>query len=210
MTNVRSDSTTDDPEVDLSAARATDAELRRIIDTIPVLAWCNLPNGSNEFLNQRWQDYTGLSQREACGWGWQAAFHPDDVGPLMDRWRMLLSSGEAGEIEARLRRHDGVYRWFLIRVEPLRDEVGNIVRWYGTSTDIDDLKRAHVELERGQEELRRITEELRRITDAIPLNHRLEPRGAAALHEPRRHRVHRGVLGRSRRRGLSRARLSSG
>ena len=146
----------------------SDAHLRRIIDTIPVLAWCNLPDGSNEFLNQRWQDYTGLSQREACGWGWQAAFHPDDVGPLMDRWRMLLSSGEAGEIEARLRRHDGVYRWFLIRVEPLRDEVGNIVRWYGTSTDIDDLKRAHVELERGQEELRRITEELRRITDAIP------------------------------------------
>ncbi len=146
----------------------SDAHLRRIIDTIPVLAWCNLPDGSNEFLNQRWQDYTGLSQREACGWGWQAAFHPDDVGPLMDRWRMLLSSGEASEIEARLRRHDGVYRWFLIRVEPLRDEVGNIVRWYGTSTDIDDLKRAHVELERGQEELRRITEELRRITDAIP------------------------------------------
>src|SRR4029077_11623878 len=74
--------------------------------------------------------------------------------PLLERWRSLLMSGEPGEIEARLRRHDGVYRWFLIRVEPLRDERGNIVRWYGTSTDIDDLKRAQ--------------EELRTITDAIP------------------------------------------
>src|SRR5262245_50558521 len=146
---------------DLTAAWASDAQLRRIIDTIPVLAWCNLPDGSNEFLNQRWQSYTGLSEQEACGWGWQVAFHPDDLGPLMERWRILLSSGEPGEIEARLRRYDGVYRWFLIRVGPLRDELGNIVRWYGTSTDIDDLKRAQVALQQGQEELRRIT-------DAIP------------------------------------------
>src|SRR5262249_20817337 len=115
---------------------------QEIIDTIPVLAWYKLPDGSNEFLNQRWQDYTGVSQQEGCGWGWKVTFHPDDIEPLMERWRALLSSGEAGEIEARLRRYDGVYRWFLIRVEPLRDELGNIVRWYGTSTDIDDLKRA--------------------------------------------------------------------
>src|SRR5437899_3096233 len=149
VTHVASPPSREDLENALTEAKRVDAHLRRIIDTIPVLAWCNLPEGSNEFLNQRWQDYTGLSQREACGWGSQAAFHPDDIGPLMDRWRMLLSSGEAGEIEARLRRHDGVYRWFLIRVEPLRNEVGNIVRWYGTSTDIDDLKRAHVELVQG-------------------------------------------------------------
>ena len=161
MTYVESQSGRKRPEGDLTAATAADAQLRRIIDTIPVLAWCNLPDGSNEFLNQRWQDYTGLSQQEASGWGWQVAFHPDDLPPLMERWRVLLSSGEGGEIEARLRRRDGVYRWFLIRVEPLHDELGNIVRWYGTSTDIDDLKRAQVELLRGQEELRRIT-------DAIP------------------------------------------
>ena len=141
--------------------QATDLQLRRIIDTIPVLAWCNLTDGSNEFLNQRWQDYTGLSQQQASGWGWQAAFHPDDLPPLLEAWSRLLVSGEAGEIDARLRRHDGAYRWFLIRVEPLRDELGHIVRWYGTSTDIEDLKRAQVELEQGQEELRRIT-------DAIP------------------------------------------
>jgi formate hydrogenlyase transcriptional activator len=154
MTDAVSSSSTRGPEDDLTAATATNAQLRRIIDTIPVLAWCNLPDGSNEFLNQRWQEYTGLSQAEASGWGWKVTFHPDDLDPLLERWRSLLMSGEPGEIEARLRRHDGVYRWFLIRVEPLRDERGNIVRWYGTSTDIDDLKRAQ--------------EELRTITDAIP------------------------------------------
>jgi formate hydrogenlyase transcriptional activator len=154
MTDAVSSSSTRGPEDDLTAATATNAQLRRIIDAIPVLAWCNLPDGSNEFLNQRWQEYTGLSQAEASGWGWKVTFHPDDLDPLLERWRSLLMSGEPGEIEARLRRHDGVYRWFLIRVEPLRDERGNIVRWYGTSTDIDDLKRAQ--------------EELRTITDAIP------------------------------------------
>src|SRR5262245_10494115 len=82
-----------------TAESAADAHLRRIIDTIPVLAWCCLPDGSNEFFNHRWQDYTGLSQDESCGWGWQAAFHPNDLGPVMEKWRVLLSSGEPGEVE---------------------------------------------------------------------------------------------------------------
>src|SRR6266481_6681432 len=132
MTQVMNTSSPNDAEDDLTAVRETDTQLRRIIDTIPVLAWCNLPDGSNEFLNQRWQDYTGVSQHEASGWGWKVTFHPDDLDGLMEKWGGLLSSGEAGEIEARLRRHDGLYRWFLIRVEPLRDDLGNIVRWYGT------------------------------------------------------------------------------
>jgi len=133
--------------------RESERKSRLMVDAIPALVWCNLPDGSNEFLNQQWQDYTGLSQQEASGWGWKDAFHPDDLGPLLEKWGACLVSGEADEIEARLRRRDGMYRWFLIRVEPLRDELGNIVRWYGTSTDIDDLKRAHIEL--------------RHITDAI-------------------------------------------
>ena len=161
MTHVVSPPSRDDRENALTAAKTADAHLRRIIDTIPVLAWCVLPDGSSEFHNQRWHDYTGLSWQEAAGWGWQVAFHPDEIDPLMERWRALLASGRAGEIEARMRRYDGEYRWFLIRVEPLRDELGNIVRCYGTSTDIDDLKRAQVKLQQDQEELRRIT-------DAIP------------------------------------------
>jgi PAS domain S-box-containing protein len=125
----------------LNESKKSEAQLRRIIDTIPTLAWCNLPDGSNEFLNQRWHDYTGLSRQEAHGWGWKVAIHPEDLGRLLDKWWELLASGDPGEIEARLRRHDGEYRWFLFRVEPLRDELGEIVRWYGTNTDIDDLKR---------------------------------------------------------------------
>jgi PAS domain S-box-containing protein len=116
--------------------------LRLTIDTIPVLAWCTRPGGWNEFLNQRWLDYTGLTIEEARGWGWKVAIHPDDLPRLLDVWQELLASGKSGELEARLRRADGVYRWFLFRVEPLRDAQGTIVKWYGTNTDIDDRKRA--------------------------------------------------------------------
>src|SRR6201997_1463301 len=145
----------------LDGIRNSEPRLHQVIDTIPTLAWCNLPDGPNEFLNKRWHEYTGLSPEESNGWGWQAAFHPDDLRPLMEKWRELLVSGEPGEIEARLRRHDGVFRWFLIRVEPLRDQTGKVIRWYGTSTDIQELKQT-------EEKLRDDERELRRITDAIP------------------------------------------
>jgi formate hydrogenlyase transcriptional activator len=145
----------------LEQVQLSEVRLRQVIDTIPTLAWCNLADGPNEFLNKRWHEYTGLSPEESNGWGWQAAFHPDDLPSLMEKWRQLLVSGEPGEIEARLRRHDGVFRWFLIRVEPFRDETGKIIRWYGTSTDIEALKQT-------QEKLREDERELRRITDAIP------------------------------------------
>src|ERR1700737_4353761 len=86
----------------LLESRESEAQLRRVIDTIPTLAWCNLPNGSNEFLNKRWHDYTGLSPEESHGWGWQTAIHPDDRAPLTEKWRGLLVTGEPGEMEARL------------------------------------------------------------------------------------------------------------
>jgi steroid delta-isomerase-like uncharacterized protein len=126
----------------LAEIQKSESKLRQVIDAIPALAWCNLPDGPNEFLNKGWHEYTGLSPEESHGWGWQAAFHPEDLPPLMESWVKMLASGEPDEIEARLRRHDGAYRWFLIRAEPFRDESGKIVRWYGTSTDIDDRKRA--------------------------------------------------------------------
>src|SRR6266481_2378896 len=124
------------------ALRRGEDYLRLTIDTIPVLAWCTRPDGSNEFLNQRWLDYTGLTIEEAQGWGWKVAIHPDDLPRLLDVWKELLASGKPGELEARLQRADGVYRWFLFRVEPLREGQGTIVKWYGTNTDIDDRKRA--------------------------------------------------------------------
>jgi len=145
----------------LEEIKKSENKLRQVIDTIPALAWCNLPDGSNEFLNRRWHEYTGLSPEESHGWGWQVAFHAEDLPPLMKRWREMLSSGESGEIEARLRRCDGVYRWFLIRAEPLHDETGKIVRWYGTSTDIEDRKQA-------EEALRASEHNARLLVDSIP------------------------------------------
>src|SRR5262249_37314026 len=126
----------------LEQIQTSESRLRQVIDAIPALAWCSLPAGPNEFLNKGWHEYTGLSPEQSHGWGWQAAFHPEDLPPLMEKWQKMLASGESGEVEARLRRHDGVYRWFLIRAQALRDESGKIVRWYGTSTDIDDRKKA--------------------------------------------------------------------
>src|SRR6202022_4178908 len=124
------------------ALRRGEGFLRLTIDTIPVLAWCSRPDGSNEFLNQRWLDYTGLTIEEARGSGWKVAIHPDNLSPLLAGGEGLLASGKPGELEARLRRAAGVYRWFLFRVEPLHDARGTIVKWYGTNTDSDDRKRA--------------------------------------------------------------------
>jgi formate hydrogenlyase transcriptional activator len=141
--------------------RNSEAKLRKIIDTIPILAWCSLPDGTGIFWNRRWHEYTGLTLAVVRGWGWQDAIHPEDLKEITDKWLGFLASGQAGEVEGRLRRFDGVYRWFLFRAEPLRDESGNIVNWYGTDTDIEDLKRAEAKLRQDEEELRRMT-------DAIP------------------------------------------
>jgi formate hydrogenlyase transcriptional activator len=142
----------------LDELKNSERKLRQVIDTIPTLAWCNLPDGSNEFLNKRWHEYTGLSPEESHGWGWHTAIHPDDRAPLTEKWQALLVIGEPGEMEARLRRHDGVFHWFLMRVEPLRDETGKIVRWYGACTDIETLKQTEVKLREDERELRRITD----------------------------------------------------
>jgi formate hydrogenlyase transcriptional activator len=147
---------TQDPEGEAAPPRH-----RAILDAIPAIAWSKLPDGSNEFVNQRWQDYTGISADEARGQGWRAAVHPEDLPKLSERWAEIVASGQGGEFEGRLRRHDGVFRWVLARFEPVRNDAGEIVRWYGTSTDIDALKQA-------EEKLREDERALRRITDAIP------------------------------------------
>ncbi len=148
---------------DSRPAHVSTGEHRTILDAIPAIAWCKLPDGSNEFVNQRWQDYTGIPADEARGQGWQAAVHPEDVPKLSEKWAEIVASGQSGEFEGRLRRHDGAFRWVLARFEPVRDDAGEIVRWYGTSTDIDALKQA-------EEKLREDQRALRRITDAIPQN----------------------------------------
>jgi PAS domain S-box-containing protein len=113
-----------------------------VVDTIPTLAWSARSDGSADFFNQRWLDYTGLSSEQARDWGWTDALHSDDLNRLVNYWRSVLASGEPGEIEGRLRRFDGVYRWFLFRATPLFDNDGRVVKWFGTNTDIEDRKQA--------------------------------------------------------------------
>jgi formate hydrogenlyase transcriptional activator len=117
-------------------------DVRLVVDAIPTLAWSAQGDGSADFFNQRWLDYTGLSAEEARDWGWTVALHPKDLNGLVDYWRSMLDSGEAGEIEGRLRRFDGVYRWFLFRAAPSFDKDGRVVKWFGTNTDIEDRKQA--------------------------------------------------------------------
>jgi PAS domain S-box-containing protein len=116
--------------------------LRAIVDGIPTQIWFGRPDGTAEFMNQQWLDYTGLSADQALGWKWIDAVHPDDRPALLEHWQSLLRLGESGEIEARLRRADGEYRWFLLCASPLHDASGSVLRWCGRNTDIDDRKRA--------------------------------------------------------------------
>jgi len=140
----------DDQKRAEEALRASEQNLRSIIDTIPTAAWSTRPDGYCDFLSRRWLDYAGFSAEQAQGWGWAAAIHPDDANRLREYWQSCLDSGTPVDTEARIRRFDGVYRWFLFRANPLRDESGNIVKWYGTNVDIEDRKRADEELRRSE------------------------------------------------------------
>jgi PAS domain S-box-containing protein len=135
-----------------SEARLAKAEreLRRTLDLIPILAWRTRPDGYAEYLNKRWLDYTGLSPEQALGWEWRAAVHPDDRPALHYAWLRMLETGKPDDVEARMRRFDGTYRWFLFRSEALRDEAGAVVAWYGTNIDIEDRKQAESAWQRSQ------------------------------------------------------------
>jgi PAS domain S-box-containing protein len=130
--------------MDVTEAKEAEGRIRRIIDTIPAYAWTTRPDGSVDFINQRFVEFTGRSREELIGWGWGFTHHPDDMPRHVRVWRAALASGESMESEVRMRRSDGDYRWLLVRNVPLRDELGNIVKWYGTAIEIEDRKRAEV------------------------------------------------------------------
>jgi PAS domain S-box-containing protein len=130
--------------------RRSERDLHSIIETIPAMVWSAAPDGTVDFFNPRWLDYTSLSPDQSRDWRWTAAIHPDDMSRLTDAWQSILVSGEPGETEARLRRFDGAYRWFLFRANALRDQCGKIVKWYGTNVDIEGRKRAEEELRRSE------------------------------------------------------------
>ena len=133
----------------------THGQLRTIIDAIPILAWSTAKDGPGEYLNKRWLDYTGLSQQEAIGYGWRTIIHPDDLGPLSEYWLGMMRTGSAGEFEARMRRFDGQFRWFLFRGAPLLDSTGAVLKWFGVNIDINDRKEAEAALRRTEAGLSR-------------------------------------------------------
>jgi PAS domain S-box-containing protein len=130
------------------AVRQSEKQLREVIETIPAIAWTSSSDGSVEFVNKRWQEYTGMSPEEAVGFGWKSAFHPQDIDRFAEKRRASLASGALFEDEVRIRcGGTGEYRWFISRAVPLRDQRLNIVRWYGTATDIHDRKQAEERLQ---------------------------------------------------------------
>lgn len=139
------------------SVRRSEKEVRDLIETIPAMAFSTRPDGFNDLVNRAWSEYTGLSPEDNSGSGWQSAVHPDDLDAHLKKWLRSLATGEPFESEARFRRAaDGEYRWFLVRAVPLRDEEGNILKWYGTGIDIDDRKRAEDALRQTQADLAHI------------------------------------------------------
>jgi PAS domain S-box-containing protein len=132
-------------------------QLRLVINTIPAMVWCALPDGSLDFANQRWLEYFGYSFDQIRGCHWTEKIHPEDRDDTIAKWRAALASGDSFELEVRLQRADGKYRRFLTRAVPLRAASGNIVKWYGTKTDIEDRRRTEKALRELQAELARVT-----------------------------------------------------
>ena len=143
-------------QAEVLAKRAA-TELRLAVNTIPALVWTTLPDGSLDFINQRWEEI-GLSLDDLQGSEWINVLHPDERVGVTDKWRISAETGTPYENIERVRRADGEYRWFLSRAQPLRDELGNIVKWYGTDTDIEDQKRAEDALRESEQRFRDFTE----------------------------------------------------
>ena len=141
--------------------RNSEQKYRDLVDTTPAFVHTNLPNGDLDFVNRGWLEYLGLSNTDLLGSRWTSAIHPEDVEELVAKWRAALESGEGYVAEARVRRADGEYRWLLHREEPLRNEAGEIVKWYGSAIEIEERKIA-------EEKIREQEIELRQILDLTP------------------------------------------
>jgi PAS domain S-box-containing protein len=140
--------------------RKNEEQLRDVIDTIPVIAFISMPDGSNEFTNRSWQEYTGLSVKDTAGWGWASTVHPDEIARHLEKWRAAVSAGTTFDNAARYRGANGQYRWFLVRAVPLRDERGNLLRWYGVLMDIEDRVHAEQALRESAERLQHLSRRL--------------------------------------------------
>ncbi|AZV19811.1 PAS domain-containing protein [Mesorhizobium sp. M7A.F.Ce.TU.012.03.2.1] len=140
--------------------RKSENNLQTIIDTIPALVWSAKTDGAAEFFNRHYLEYVGLGLEQVRDSGWIATVHPNDVDALRSAWAATLAAARRGECEARLLRFDGSYRWFLCRMEPLFDDAGNIVKWYGVNTDIEAQKRAEAASRANEVDVRNIIDSI--------------------------------------------------
>jgi PAS domain S-box-containing protein len=139
------------------ALKRAEDNLRFVLDTTPAMIHTARPDGYLDYFNNRWLDYVGLPMESLMGWGWTTVVHPDDIDGEVNRWRACVSSGEPFECEVRARRADGKYRWVLHRKVAMRDDRGNIVKWYGSAIDIDDRRRAEQMLRDSHAQLRALS-----------------------------------------------------
>lgn len=137
----------------VEAVKKAEDNLRLVLDATPALIHTGRPDGYLDYFNERWLEYVGRSLEDLLGWAWTAAIHPEDVEGMLNRWRASLASGEAFQYESRVRRANGEYRWMLHHKVPQRDEHGNIVKWHGSSIDIEDRKRAEEKLTQSERRL---------------------------------------------------------
>jgi PAS domain S-box-containing protein len=150
------------------ALQESESEFRALAESMPQIVWMTRPDGWNIYFNQRWSDYTGLTLEESFGHGWNKPFHPEDQQRAWEAWREATATGSTYMLEARLRRADGAYRWWLLRGVPQRDAAGTLVKWVGTCTDIHDLKLAELEVSRANRDLQQQQTELRVLIDLMP------------------------------------------
>jgi PAS domain S-box-containing protein len=138
--------------------RLSERELRTLVETIPAFVGTALPDGSCDFLSESWLDYLGFTREQGLGWGWADSIHPEDFDRVVANWRVGLAAGESVEQELRCRSADGTYHWFLNRDSPLGDDKGNVIKWYGTLTNIDALKTTETALQMREHQLLGIIE----------------------------------------------------
>lgn len=123
-----------------AALTESETRFRIIMETMPQIAWVSTPEGEITFFNKQWYEYTGKTYDESIGWGWTACIHPDDLPFAAQKYKEILESGREGEFEIRKHRYDGLYRWHLARMQPVKNPGGELQMWVGTGTDIHDLK----------------------------------------------------------------------
>jgi PAS domain S-box-containing protein len=173
------------------ALQASEARFRTLSDAVPQLIWTNNAQGEADYFNGRWHDYSGLSYEESYSLGWEAIVHPDDAPASKAHWQDALAKGEIFDVEYRLRRADGIYRWQIGRNVPLRNEEGEIIAWFGTATDIEDLKQAQEALWQAHDELeQRVQERTAQLKHTSQAREQLMER-LVNVQEEERHRISR-------------------